>query len=163
MNRKYLALASRIEAELSDIEILVEKITKGWKHAKKSGDSYYLDSVALNLHGFYSALERIFVLIAQDIDGTIPEGSFWHQDLLVQMKTEIKKIRPTVLTRETYQKLDEYRGFRHVVRNVYTFNLSSDRIEPLVINVKNIFTDIKIEIGQFIKFIEKVGETEQEE
>lgn len=160
MNRKYLALASRIEAELTDIEILIEKITEGWKHAKKTGDSYYLDSVALNLHGFYSALERVFVLIAQDIDGTIPEGSSWHQDLLVQMKTEIKKVRPTVLTRETYQSLDEYRGFRHIVRNVYTFNLSSDRIEPLVININNVFTDIKKEIGAFNEFIERVGETE---
>ncbi|MDI3547449.1 MAG: hypothetical protein PWR10_1101 [Halanaerobiales bacterium] len=158
MNRKYLALISRIEEELADIEILVNKVINGWKYVKKTGDSFYLDSVALNLHGFYSALERIFLLIAQEIDESIPEGGSWHQDLLMQMKTEIKKVRPAVISRETYQRLDEYRGFRHVVRNVYTFNLSMERIEPLVDNIENIFFQIKDELGRFTNFIEKVSE-----
>ena len=31
----------------------------------------YLNSVALNLHSFYSGLERIFELIAQELDGGV--------------------------------------------------------------------------------------------
>ena len=107
MSRKYLALASRIKTELSDIEAVVKRITGGWERLRATGDDYYLDSVALNLHTFYSALERIFTLIAMDIDGAIPEGLSWHQDLLIQMKVEIKKIRPAVLSQETYQMLDD--------------------------------------------------------
>ena len=156
MNRKHLVLVSRVEEELSEIKQLVEKINKGWKYAQKTKESFYLDSVALNLHGFYSALEKIFELIAKEIDGIIPEGNSWHQDLLIQMKTEFKKVRPAVISRDTFNKLDEYRGFRHVVRNVYTFNLSPSRIEPLVEGIDLIFIQIKEEITRFLSFIEEL-------
>ena len=159
MSRKYLALSSRIKTELSDIEAVVKRITGGWERLQATGDDYYLDSVALNLHTFYSALERIFTLIAMDIDGAIPEGLSWHQDLLIQMKVEIKKIRPAVLSQETYQMLDEYRAFRHVVRNVYTFNLSCDKIAPLVNNIGSLFTRLKREMEQFVRFLEEAGES----
>jgi uncharacterized protein YutE (UPF0331/DUF86 family) len=158
MNRKYLTLVSRIEEELSEIDKIVDRITTGWEYVKKTGDNYYLDSVALNLHGFYSALESIFKLIASDIDGSVPDGSSWHQDLLFQMKTGIKKVRPAVISRETYQRLDEYRGFRHIVRNVYTFNLSYKRIEPLVEDIEAVFFEVKEEFGNFVRFLEEVAE-----
>jgi hypothetical protein len=60
------------------------------------------------------------------------------------MKTEIKKVRPVVISRNSYQNLDEYRSFRHVVRNVYIFNLSYKRIEPLVEDL------VTSEIGKFL-------------
>jgi len=47
-----------------------------------------LDGVALNLHGFYAGLERLFELIAAIVDGTVPQGANWHQILLEQMATE---------------------------------------------------------------------------
>lgn len=159
MNRKYLTLASRIKAELSDIEAVVKRITGGWERLRTTGDDYYLDSVALNLHTFYSALEKIFTLIATNIDGAMPEGPSWHQDLLIQMKGEIKNIRPAVLSQKTCQMLDEYRAFRHIVRNVYAFNLSYDKIAPLVNNIETLFTQLKKEMGQFVRFIEEAGES----
>lgn len=156
MNKKYLALISRIDDELFEIDKLTDKILEGWERVKDNRDSsFYLDSVALNLHGFYSAFERIFELIAQEIDESIPKGSSWHQDLLTQMKTEIKKVRPAVISRNTYQKLDEYRSFRHVVRNVYTFNLSYKRIEPLVEDIDEMYSQLKQQIKDFIEYIEK--------
>jgi hypothetical protein len=45
---------------------------------KQSGDEFYLDSVALNLHSFYTALERVFELIATTIDQEKPQGENWH-------------------------------------------------------------------------------------
>jgi hypothetical protein len=35
---------------------------------------YYLDSVALNLQGFYSGIERIFELIVLTVDRSRPAG-----------------------------------------------------------------------------------------
>ena len=43
-------------AELEDIEITVERVVQGWERAKTKNDEYYLDEVALNLHGFYLIL-----------------------------------------------------------------------------------------------------------
>jgi hypothetical protein len=41
------------------------------------------------------------------------------------MAVEIELVRPAVISKETRNTLDEYRGFRHIVRNVYSFNLSA--------------------------------------
>jgi len=155
MNTKYLALISRIEEELTNLEQIIRRINKGWERAKKEGDDLYFDSVALNLHSFYAGIEKIFELIAKNIDQTIPEGSSWHQELLQQMKINIKQIRPAVISQKTYDQLEEYRGFRHVVRNVYTFNLSEKRIEPLVRDISGLFKELEKEVKEFNSFIEK--------
>lgn len=65
-------LANRIRLELIELERVLSRIQEGWQRAQRSNDDYYLDSVALNLHGFYSGLERIFLLIAESIDGSMP-------------------------------------------------------------------------------------------
>lgn len=78
MGENLHTLASRIRQELFELEHVLERISEGWKRARSSNDDFYLDSVALNLHGFYSGLERIFVLIAETIDGFVPQGENWH-------------------------------------------------------------------------------------
>jgi hypothetical protein len=88
--------------------------------------------VALNLHSFYTALERVFELIAANVDQTRPKADNWHQELLRQMAFEIELVRPPVISKEMRNILDEYRGFRHVVRNVYSYHLSQAKMAPLV-------------------------------
>jgi len=90
-------LAIRISDSLDDLAIVVQRVEKGWERYQKSVDDVYLDGVALNLHGFYSGLERIFELIATTIDGTKPDGEHWHQALLQQMTSEMPGVRPAVL------------------------------------------------------------------
>lgn len=75
-------LAARILGELKDLSTLVERAKQGWERAKSRNDDFYLDGVALNLHSYYSSLERIFVKIASIVDGTVPTGANWHQELL---------------------------------------------------------------------------------
>ncbi|GAW93081.1 hypothetical protein [Calderihabitans maritimus] len=162
MKKKYLALAGRIRGELSELEKVVERVLEGWKRAKQTGDDFYLDSVALNLHSIYTGLERVFELIANTIDQSRPEGQNWHQELLRQMTVEIPLVRPQVISVETRNNLDDYRGFRHVVRNVYTFNLNSGKIKHLVNNLPKVFSQVKNEINVFIQFIEaRKGENKE--
>ena len=113
-----------------------------------------MDSVALNLHGFYSGLERIFEKIAASVDGSIPEGANWHQELLHQMSMEIDGIRPAVISSEVKENLEEYRGFRHVVRNVYTYYLNPEKIKPLVDKVQDVFRKSEKELSAFAKFLQ---------
>jgi len=47
------------------------------------------------------------------------------------MATPIREIRPAVLSPDTFESLNDYFSFRHVVRNLYTFSLNSERVEPL--------------------------------
>lgn len=129
MSHQLEQLAGRIRAELVDIERTLQRIQSGWEWVQQTSDDHYLDGVALNLHSFYSGLERIFELVATRVDGELPTGENWHQLLLQQVSTEISGVRPAVISESTCAHLDEYRGFRHVVRNVFTFKFEPVKIK----------------------------------
>jgi hypothetical protein len=111
MNNRLRQLADRIRSELLELDRVIERSQEGWRCAVRSSDDYYLDSVALNLHGFYAGLERIFELIATTVDGNRPTGENWHQELLQQMTVDIQQVRPSVISKPVCNRLDEYRGF----------------------------------------------------
>ena len=148
-------LAERIRQELSEISRVVTRTSEGWERARRSNDDYYLDSVALNLHGFYSGFERLFTQIAEVVEGDLPHGESWHQLLLRRMMTEVPMIRPAVISNETSAKLDDYRGFRHVVRNVYAYKFDPDKLEKLVRSVPELFAQLKAELLAFASFLEQ--------
>lgn len=148
-------LAERIRQELGEISRVVTRTSEGWERARRSNDDYYLDSVALNLHGFYSGFERLFTQIAEVVEGDLPHGESWHQLLLRRMMTEVPMIRPAVISNETGAKLDDYRGFRHVVRNVYAYKFDPDKLEKLVRSVPELFVQLKAELLAFAAFLEQ--------
>ncbi len=131
--------------------------------AKLTNDDGYLDGVALNLHGFYAGLERIFEDIARSLEKTIPTGPTWHQDLLLQMSAEIPHIRPLVITSETRYCLTEYLSFRHVVRNVYTFNLKLSRLQELTDELQPCYLAVKHDLNDFAQFLEQLSLSEDDD
>ena len=154
MNTRLQGFTDRIRQELVEIEQVVARLSEAWQRAQRSGDDFYLDSVALNLHGFYSGIERIFERLAETLDGSLPTGENWHQALLVQMSKEVTRIRPAVISQQTMKRLDEYRGFRHVVRNVYTFHFDEAKLEKLVLGISDSFVQIRAEILAFADFLD---------
>lgn len=155
MKNQLYRLAQRIRDELQELAWVVGRVETGWERVQQSNDDHYLDGVGLNLHGFYSGLERIFELIATRIDGAKPSGENWHQGLLQQMTSEVPGIRPAVISQSTYSQLDEYRGFRHVVRNVYTYKFDPAKIQKLVANAPGLFTQTQTELLAFAAFLEQ--------
>ncbi len=157
MNRNYLALAGRIRQEISDVGRVTARTEAIWQEAKRSSDDYLVDATALNLHGFYAGIERILEIIADVVDQSKPGGSDWHQELLRQMSASIPGVRPPVLTTETRDQLDRYRGFRHVVRNVYTYNLDPEQVGALVVDLPNVGAATFSELEQFAALIQELG------
>ena len=155
MSNQLHQLAARIRDELVEIERVQQRIESGWERVQSSNDDHYLDGVALNLHGFYSGYERIFELIATRVDSTKPTGENWHQALLIQMTTEIPGLRPAVISETSHSQLDEYRGFRHVVRNVYTYKFDPAKVEKLVNGVQSTFAEVRAELLAFAEFLEQ--------
>lgn len=123
MSERYLVLAACIRQELGTLEKVITRAKRALALAHKYPDDedLYLDAVALNLHDFYTGLERVFHHIAATLDEVVPESRDWHQELLRQMAEERPQIRPAVISEETRESLDEYLRFRHVVRNIYAF------------------------------------------
>ncbi len=157
MIKRYLTLLGRIENETEEINKVVERVGKAWERFQNDNDNIFLDSVALNLHDYYSGLERIFEMIANEVDGSLPEGSAWHKELLKQMTIKIKKVRPAVITKDTENRLDDYRGFRHIVRNVYSYKFSPEKISILVGQLTELNSQVVKELKGFNDFLEEAA------
>ncbi|HEY5730142.1 MAG TPA: hypothetical protein VIS72_08840 [Anaerolineales bacterium] len=148
-------LVERIRQELEELQRILKRINEGWERSRRSEDDYYIDGVALNLHGLYSGFERIFAQIAETIDDDLPQGDDWHKLLLGQMKTEVPGIRPAVISTEMWDVLDDLRKFRHVVRNVYTHHLDPVRLEKLVKRSTESFEQLHAELSAFASFLDQ--------
>ena len=155
MSERLLRLAQRIRDECKELARLVARAEEAWRRLQQSSDELYADSVALNLHGFYAGLERLFEMIAAGIDGNVPRGENWHQMLLEQMVSEVPSVRPAVIREETRQMLDEYRGFRHIVRNVYAFRFDLLKIQKLVQGASAVRCQVCAELLAFADFLDQ--------
>jgi hypothetical protein len=153
----YLAAAGRLRAGLDELQTVVRRTEHVWTAGQAAGDDWYSDAVALNLHGFYAGVERLLELIAEAVDETMPAGSDWHQALLSQMASALPGIRPAVLSARTRVHLDRFRGFRHVVRNVYTFNLDVAQIALLVDLLPTAMTEVAADITAFADWLQTVA------
>lgn len=155
MKDKLLAIKDRIEIELRYIQQTALRAQGAWKGASQFPEQqdYYLDSVALNLHSFYNGLERIFEIIARQLDPSFPSGERWHRDLLEQMTKEIPEVRPAVLSTETQALLDDFLAFRHLIRSIYAFNLDADRLNRLLHRLPEALSHIKQDLTSFCELL----------
>ncbi len=67
----------------------------------------------------------------------------------------MKDIRPLVLSRKLAAELDDFLSFRHLFRNIYGFELESDRLDRLVAKFKKVSQEFEKEIIEFLRKIEK--------
>lgn len=127
-----LLIPDRISQELNKISQAIQQLALFREQLNTISDEIYqaalVNSIALNLQGIYTGIERIFEVIATEIDLRLPTGNKWHRDLLDQMAVDIPNVRKKVITEETRLILDELRRFRHVVRSAYSFQLDQPKV-----------------------------------
>ena len=100
-----------------------------------------LDSMAYQLHNLYGAHEQLFEIVADYFENQI-EGARYHIDLLRRMRTEIRGIRPALISSPTYDMLNELCRFYHFFRHAYSAKLDPDRVDRIVqiaIQLKELF------------------------
>ena len=76
---------------------------------------------------------------------------------------EIAGVRPAVLSSATRSELERYRGFCHVVRNVYTFNLDAEQIGLLVNHLPTTMAQVSQELLRFSDFLEQIASEDETE
>jgi hypothetical protein len=153
VSQPLIRLQQRIISELLDIERSVFRTQQAWQAFQQTQHDLYLDSVALNLHGFYNGLERLFENIAVIVDGNRPDHANWHQALLEQMATELPGVRPPVISSSSRRQLDGYCRFRHVVRHIYGYQLDAEQLLPLVEMAPAMFAQINLDLLAFAQFL----------
>lgn len=107
-------------------------------------------AIAAILHSFYTGVEQIFKRIALESDDGIPQGAYWHSELLERM-SKTTPLRPAVVSPQLNEVLQEYMDFRHVFRHAYSFELKWPKIAPLVARLHGTMSELEKEIGQFLK------------
>ena len=165
MIARYPLLAQRLRNELQMLEQVVERAEGGLRRANEQVEDreYFLTAGAFDLHSFYTGLERVLELIAREVDQSLPSSPHWHRDLLSQMSLTIPNVRPAVLAPETETALDEYLRFRHVVRNVYTFNLHPVRVAELIGALRPTFEQVQRDLLTFAGVLETLATADEEE
>jgi hypothetical protein len=160
MRFKRKALAQRIRSEIPELDRAVGAVLRHWERAKAVPEDQdaFLNSVALNLHGFYNGIERVLELIAVDLDGAILGGDAWYTELLRQVELEVPSLRPAVISSETRRRLDEYRRFRHRLRNIYAANLNASQLEGLVSQLMSTWEILKAEFTAFADYLDSLSD-----
>ena len=143
-------LVAEIKNELDKLQKLVQRLAT---QAGRVDDEEISESAALRLHNFYSGCERIFKLIASEVNGVLSQNLDWHKRLLNQMTLEISGVRPAVISPATRVILEELLNFRHIVRNIYGFELKPERVEELVAITIALFPRFASEVETFNAFL----------
>jgi hypothetical protein len=157
------ALATDLELELGLMQRLEQDILAVQQEIQRDPEraNLFYEVQALKLHNFYTGCERIFSLIVSEFNGGKPSGFDWHQRLLQRM-TVAQQERPQVISAETAQRLKEYLGFRHVVRNVYGFDLDIERVARLIQTYPQVWQQFKQEIQTFVTWLRELATYLQE-
>ena len=144
MKQELLDLKERIESELHSIQQTSQRVLDAWDGAERFPDqqSYYLDSVALNLHSFYNGLDPVF-----------PSGPHWHRELLNQMAREIPETRPAILSSGTPALLGDFLAFRHLIRSLYAFDLDAERLKQLVRGLPEALSHARQDLENFCRLL----------
>jgi hypothetical protein len=156
---EYLLVEARIRKEKEKLVNLEKelkeyglwpKITATMIGGFSLDDSAAVRIIGSILHDYYSAAESIFKAVAVNIDKSTRKGDQWHKELLEQMTLNVPGLRVPVISTDTAQKLNHYRSFRHVFRNVYGFELSFNRIKELLELLPDTSVSIKKDLDNFI-------------
>jgi uncharacterized protein YutE (UPF0331/DUF86 family) len=154
-----LSIQDRINQELNKILQAIQQLEIFLRELSNQLDVMYqnalINSIALNLHGVYTGIERIFEVIAKKIDQRFPRGDKWHRDLLEQMSVDIPNVRKAVITEETRLILDELRRFRHLVRSAYSFQLDEEKVLIIAHQIVNSYQTIINDIQLFCNNLSK--------
>ena len=110
--------------------------------------------LAYLLHNLYCSLENLFQEVAKTFENKVEDPAKYHRELLKRMYMDIPGIRPKLLSHESYRILDELRGFRHIFRHAYDYELDPERIDNLKQKISVNWDHIKKDIHSFMSFLQ---------
>lgn len=147
--RDELAKIARLAREFAAVEPFLTRPAEEMSHYDRGAIGYLL-------HNFYNGCENIFRSIAAFFENDLGPGT-WHADLLRRMRLDVPGYRPAVIDEELYHLLEDFRGFRHVFRNCYSFELDWERERLVASRFRRAADLLRVQVGKFIDQIEGLG------
>jgi hypothetical protein len=84
----------------------------------------------------------------------LPSGDDWHARLLRNMALDIPDLRPPFIDIETWNVLEEFLRFRHVVRHSYGHSLDWVRTSDLLLRLDDAYQCFEADARRFVGFLE---------
>jgi hypothetical protein len=76
-------------------------------------------AIGKHVHDAYSAAEQALERLIAAVDGDLPSGRRFHQDLIDRASRPLDGVRPAIIAPETARDLRALLRFRHAFRHVY--------------------------------------------
>ena len=131
-----------IEQTLKDLASVKEKLTP------EKVDNTQKAAIGTFLMNFYVGVENIVKRICKVYYQKIPRGHSWHKELL-DLSYNPPGGKIPIFQSSIVERLNPYRGFRHVFISGYGFKLRLELMASLIDNIDSLWTDIKKAINEF--------------
>lgn len=107
----------------------------------------------------YTCIETILFRISRVFENHLDPNQ-WHKELLRKMHIDVPNIRKAVISRDSYQLLDELRRFRHFKRYYYDFDYDWSRLDYLRLIYERLLPLIKDELCNYNDFLLECANSE---
>jgi hypothetical protein len=104
-------------------------------------------ALAFEIERFYTAVEATLARVLRALDGEVPSGSGWHQDLLRAAAVEVKGGRPALVSQAAVRELRELLKFRHLARHGYESEPELGRMTEHAARVLRIQPEMALTFG----------------
>lgn len=153
MREKLELLAADIADDLRSIDRMKSEYD-AYIHGVDLGNPSVYDKATIGyyLHNFYNACESIFRSIAVAFENQV-DPITWHSSVLKRMKLDIPAVRPRVIDEELFRILDDFRAFRHVFRNAYSFELDWAKERLVAGKLDSAVERLKLSVQGFLETI----------
>ena len=129
----------RVEAEYEAIENTLSAFPK---NELSRLSELELAGVAALLHNFYNGVENILKQVFKAKGLSLPGGSSWHRDLLLE------GVSNNILSKGLVLQPTNFLAFRHYFSHAYALDFHPERMEPLVNTANAVFDAFRSEINK---------------
>ena len=147
--RKFLLLKADIDRELAQVERLLQESRSDLGGVDGVPSRLEVRGLASVLQDFYSGVERVFERIAAELEGELPRGADWHNQLLNRMKVEVEGVRPPVLTSSLAERLRPFLRFRQLFRDIGGGKMRWERSTELLAEADEVWPLLEQQMQEF--------------
>jgi len=149
MKREY----ERLKTDVLDEIEAIQEVLKDLSSLKNNLDLDKIDNtqkaaIGTFLMNFYVGVENIVKRISKEYYQTMPKGNSWHKELL-NLSYAPPQGKDPIFSQNIVNRLNPYRGFRHLFVSGYGFKLRLELMTSLINNIEFLWTDIKKAIEEF--------------
>ena len=146
-----LAVRALVEDELVALERVTREMEDLLAGCTQPPTRIELRAIASMLHEFYNGVEHIFERVAISLGEGLPQGSYWHTNLLNQMAVAREGERPAVIDEPLRARLKDHLDFRHFFRHAYGYTLEWNQMRWKAETLSDTLTMLRDQLHAFFE------------